>query len=83
LPIFDPKKCYKHLSPPYSPPEYFLFPKLKIKLKVLQFADVADIQEAVTDELKNVQKRGIFGSFSETVRQRKKHVYMSMELILN
>jgi hypothetical protein len=36
--------------PPYSqdlsPPEYFLFPKLKMKLKGLQFADVAEIQEA-------------------------------------
>jgi hypothetical protein len=46
--------------PPYcpdlSPPDYFLFPKLKMKLKVLQFADVAEIQEAVTDELKKVQK---------------------------
>jgi hypothetical protein len=42
--------------PPYSPalslPDYFLFPKLKMKLKGLQFADVAEIQEAVTDELK-------------------------------
>jgi len=49
-----------------SPPYYFLFPKLKMKLKELHFADVAEIQEAVTDELKKVQK-GIFGSFSDTV----------------
>jgi hypothetical protein len=42
-----------------------------MKLKGLHFADVAEIQEAVTDELKKVQKRGIFGSFSETVRRRK------------
>ena len=37
-------------------PDYFLFPKLKMNLKYLHFADVAEIQEAVTDELKNVQK---------------------------
>ena len=43
-----------------SPPDYFLFPKLKMKLKVLHFADVAKIQEAVTDELKKVQKGEIF-----------------------
>jgi hypothetical protein len=61
LPIFDPKKCYNPLSPPptyspdLSPPYYFLFPKLKIKLR-LHFADVAEIKEAVTDELKKVQK---------------------------
>jgi len=60
---------------PYSPdlslPDYFVFPKLKMKLKGLPFANVAEIQAAVTDELKKVQKRGIFGSFSETVRLHK------------
>jgi hypothetical protein len=70
--IFDPKNCYNPLSPPYSPdlslPGYFLFPKLQIKLKRLHFADIAEIQQAVTDEFKDGPKRGIFGSFSETVR---------------
>jgi len=42
-----------------------------MKLKVLQFGGVAEIQEAVTGELKKVQERGIFGSFSGTVRPRK------------
>jgi hypothetical protein len=53
-------KSYNHLSPPHSPDlsplDYFLFPKLKMKLKGLNFADVAKIQEAVNDELKKVQK---------------------------
>jgi len=75
LPIFDPKKYYNHLSPPYYPdlfpPDYFLFLKLKMKLKGLNFADVAEIQGSVTDELKEGPKREIFGSFSETVRPRK------------
>ena len=62
---------YPPYSPTLSPPDYFLFPKLKINLKGPQAADVAEIQEAVTDELKKVQKIGIFGSFSETVRPRK------------
>jgi hypothetical protein len=51
-------------SPDLSPSDYFLF-KLKMKLKGLHFVDVAEIQAAVTDELKKVQKRGIFGSSSE------------------
>jgi hypothetical protein len=72
---FWPKKCYNPLSHPYSPDlfpsNYFLFPKLKMKLKGLHFADVAEIQEAVADELKKIQKRGIFGRFSETVWPRK------------
>jgi len=42
-----------------------------MKLKGLHFADVAEIQEAVNDELKKVQKRGIFGSFSEIVQLHK------------
>jgi hypothetical protein len=39
---------------------------LKMKLKGLHFADVAEIQS-----IKEGPKRGIFGSFSETVRPRK------------
>jgi hypothetical protein len=43
-------------SPDLSPPDYFLFPKLKMKLKGLHFVGVAEIQEAITDELKKIQK---------------------------
>jgi len=57
---FWPKKCYNILSPPHSPdlspPDYFLFPKLKVKLKGLHCADVAEIQEAVNWRIKEVQK---------------------------
>jgi hypothetical protein len=48
-----------------------------MNLKGLHFADVAEIQEAVTDELKKAQKRGILGSFSETVRPCKACIYAS------
>jgi len=41
-------------SPDLSPTDYFLFPKLKMKLKELHFPDVGEIQEAVTDELRDV-----------------------------
>ena len=54
-----------------SPPDYFLFPKLKMKLKELHFAGVAEIQEAVNWWIKEGPKRGILGSFSETVRPHK------------
>jgi hypothetical protein len=37
-----------------------------MKFKGPQFADIDEIQEAVTD-IKEGPKRGIFGSFSETV----------------
>jgi hypothetical protein len=48
---------YNEPNPPdLYPPDYFLFPKLKMKLKGLHFADDAKIQEAATDELDKVQK---------------------------
>jgi hypothetical protein len=50
-------------SPDLSPPDYFLFPKLKMKLKGLHFVEVLEIREAETEG----PKREIFGSFSETV----------------
>ena len=43
-------------SPDLTPPDYFLFPKLKMKLKGLHLADVAEIQEAVSNELNKVKK---------------------------
>jgi histone-lysine N-methyltransferase SETMAR len=52
--LLTPENVTTLYHPPYSPdlsaPDYFLFPKLKMKLKGLHFADVAEIQEAVTDE---------------------------------
>jgi histone-lysine N-methyltransferase SETMAR len=57
--FLTPKNVTTLYQPPYSPdlspPDYFLIPKLKMKLKGLHFADGAEIQEAVTDELKKVQ----------------------------
>jgi hypothetical protein len=87
LPIFDPKKCYNLFSHPYSPdlspPDYFLFPKLKVKLKGLHFADVPEIQEAVTDELRNVQKVDFLVGFQKLYHRAKACIYMPVELILN
>ena len=52
-------------SPGLSPPDCFLFPKLKMKLKGLHFADVVEIQEAVTDELKKAKKEEISAAFQK------------------
>jgi len=61
--------------PPYSadlyPPGYFLFPKLKMKLKRLHFLDVVEIQEAVTDELKKAQKEE-FSAYLQKLYDRAK-----------
>ena len=74
-------------SPDISPPDYFLFPKLRMKLKGLHFANVAENQEAVTDEVKKVQKAE-FSAASQKLYDRAKayiyiYIYMPVELILN
>jgi hypothetical protein len=38
---------------------------LKMKLKGLHFADVAEVQEAVTDEWKKVQKEELSAAFQK------------------
>jgi len=53
--FFTPKMLQPFYHPSYSPdlspPDYFLSPKLKMEVKGLHLADVAEIQEAVTDKL--------------------------------
>jgi histone-lysine N-methyltransferase SETMAR len=65
-----PKKNVTALyHPPYSPDlspiDYFLFHKLKMNSKGLHFADIAEIQEAITDELKKVQKEKFSAGFQK------------------
>jgi len=53
--FLTPKNVTTLYNPPYlSLSDYFLFPKLNVKLKGLHFVDVAGIQEAITGELKKV-----------------------------
>jgi len=53
-----------------------------MKLKELHFVDGAEIQEAVTDELKKAQKRN-FQQLFRNCTTTQKPVYMPLELILN
>jgi hypothetical protein len=46
-----------------------------MKLKGLHFADVAEIQEAVTDELKKVQKREFSAAFRKMYDRAKACIY--------
>jgi hypothetical protein len=57
-----------------SPPGYLLFPKLKMKLKGLHFADVAEIQETVTGELKKVQKEKFSVAFQSLYDRAKAYI---------
>ena len=51
-------------------------PKLKMKLKGLHFPDVAEIQEAVTDELKKAQKKRNFRQLFRNCTTAQKPVCM-------
>jgi hypothetical protein len=81
LPIFDQKYVTTLYLLPYSPdvppPDYFLFPKFELKLKGLHFADIALIQETVTDELKKVQKEEFSAAFQKFYDLAKSCIYVN------
>jgi hypothetical protein len=54
-----------------------------MKLKGLHLADVAEIQETVTDELKKVQKEEFSAALQRVYDSAKAYIYMPFELILN
>ena len=63
--------------PDLSLPDNFLFPKLKIKLKGLHFVNVAELQAAITDELKKVQKEELSAAFQKLYDRAKACIYAS------
>ena len=77
--FLTPKKvttlCHTPYSPDLSSPVYFLFPKLKTELKGLHLANVAEIQEAVTDELKKVQKGEFSAAYQKVYDRAKACIY--------
>jgi hypothetical protein len=76
--IFDPPKCYNPLSLAHSPdlslPGCFLFSRLKENLKGVQFADAAEIQEAVGDELNMAQKEKFSAAFKKLYDRTKAYI---------
>ena len=76
---FDPKNVITLYQTPYSPdlspPDDILFSTLKMKLKELHLSDVPEIQEAVTDELKKVQKEEFSAAFQKLYDRAKACAY--------
>jgi hypothetical protein len=65
---FLTKICYNPLQPPvlsrFISTRLFSVPQVENKLKGLHFVDVAEIQEAVTNEWKKVQKEEVLAALS-------------------
>ena len=55
----------------------FSVPQVENEVKGPQFADVAEIQEAVTDELKKVQKEELLAAFQKLYDGAKACIYVS------
>jgi transposase len=73
-----PFLTHKNVTSLYHPlysPDYFLFPKLKMKLKRLYFVYVAEIQAAVTYELQKVQKEEFLAAFPKLYDCTKACIY--------
>jgi len=79
LPIFDPKKCYNPFSPTilsrFISATFVSVPQVENEVKGLHFADVAEIQEAITDELKKVQKEEFLAAFQKLYNRTKVCIY--------
>jgi len=63
--------------PDLSPPDHFLFTKLKMKLKGLHFVDVAEFQEAITHEFKKLQKEEFLATSQKLYNSVKAFIYAS------
>ena len=77
--FLTPKMLKSLIPPPYSsdlsPPDYVLFPKLKMNLKGLHLVYVAEVQEEVTDELKKVQYEEFSTAFQKMYDRANPSIY--------
>jgi len=75
LPIFNQKKCYNPLSPPvlsrFISARLFSVPQVENEIKMTQLCRCCQDPRSHNWWIKEGPKRGIFGSFSETVWLRK------------
>jgi hypothetical protein len=51
--------------PDLSPPDYFLFPKVKLQLKVARFDKIEEIQKTVTDQLNKISEEDFYNTMQK------------------
>ena len=89
LPIFDPQKCYNHLSPPvrsrFTSARQFSVPQVENEVKRTLLCGCCWDPRSRNWWTKEGPKRGIFGIFFRNCTTAQNHVYiyiyMPMELI--
>lgn len=59
-------------SPDLSPPDYFLFPKLKLKMKGQRYESIEAIEAAVTRELRSVEVEAFEKAFTDLYTRSKR-----------
>jgi len=76
---FWPKKCYNPISPPvlsrFISVRLFSIPKVENEVKRTSLCGFAEIQEAVTDELRKVQKEEFSVAFHKLYDHAKACIY--------
>jgi hypothetical protein len=77
LPIFYPPKNVTTLYPPPGTLQIHFHQAVENEVKRLHVADVAEIQEAVMDELKKVQKEEFLAAFQKLYDHAKACIYAS------
>jgi hypothetical protein len=79
LPIFGPEKCYNTLSPTvlsrFISARLFSVTHVENGVKGFHFADVAEIQKAVTVEVKKFQKEEFSAAFQKLYDRAKACIY--------
>ncbi|GBN54598.1 hypothetical protein AVEN_41701-1 [Araneus ventricosus] len=65
---------YPPYSPDIAPTDFYLFPRLKMKLKEHRFVDSDEVIENATKELKNLSKNGFQECFEQLYERWKKCV---------
>ncbi|GFV54518.1 uncharacterized protein TNCV_4826461 [Trichonephila clavipes] len=68
------KKCRMQIEhppflPDFNPPDFLLFPRLKLTLEGKRFDDISDTQRYVTRLLKSISKEDFLQSFQDMYRR--------------
>ena len=67
---FSDSKTSRNIEPPpilarFVSPDYFLFPKVKLQLKIAKFDTIEEIQKAVTDQLNKIPAEEFFNTMKK------------------